>query len=145
VFVKGGSFVPMTTKVTNEANYSLNEFELHYYVDSQVSKSEYRLYNDDGKTTDAYQKGQYELFNFSALNTTKSLTIDFEKVTTDKAFQTVENEINLIIHNLTRVPKSFILGGKELKRADWKWDNATGLLSIKVKSSLEKGMLEIDK
>lgn len=143
VFVKGGSFIPMTLKAVNESNYSLDKFELHYFVDPQVKKSAYQLFNDDGKTAGAFATGNYEMFNFTANNAEESLTINFEKTTSAEQYQSIENEIVLIIHNLKKAPKRIIMGGKELKATDWKWDKVSKLLSIKVKCSLEKGKLEI--
>ncbi|MDF1549053.1 MAG: glycoside hydrolase family 31 protein [Bacteroidales bacterium] len=143
VFVKGGSFIPMIIKAVNESNYSLDKFELHYFVDPQVNKSAYQLYNDDGKTAGTFDAENFELFNFTAINTEQSLTVNFEKTTSVEHYQSIENEIFLVIHNLTKVPKRFIMGGKELKATDWKWNTASKLLSVKVKCSLEKGKLEI--
>lgn len=143
VFVKGGSFIPMTLKAVNESNYSLDKFELHYFVDPQVKKSAYQLFNDDGKTAGAFATGNYEMFNFTANNAEESLTINFEKTTSAEQYQSIENEIVLLIHNLKKAPKRIIMGGKELKATDWKWDKVSKLLSIKVKCSLEKGKLEI--
>ena len=62
----------MVPSATNEQNYSLKEFEMHFYIDEDQRKSTYRLYNDDGKTPDAFEKGMYEFIEFEANQTKKN-------------------------------------------------------------------------
>ena len=51
-FVRAGAFIPMIKTIQNTEQYSLKNFDLHYYFDQDVKKSSGKLYNDDG----AYSK-----------------------------------------------------------------------------------------
>jgi alpha-glucosidase (family GH31 glycosyl hydrolase) len=64
VFVRGGSFIPRIKTIQNTTQYSLSNFDLHYYFDEKTPNSEGKLYNDDGLTANAFEKGEYELLHF---------------------------------------------------------------------------------
>ena len=64
-FVRGGSFVPMIETIQNTTKYSLENFNLHFYFDDSVKTSTGKLYNDNGETPQAFEKGQFEILNFN--------------------------------------------------------------------------------
>ena len=66
-FIRGDAFIPKADLVQTTANYSLEKFNLDYYADPENSSSEDIIYHDDGKTPDAYQKGQYEILHLSSV------------------------------------------------------------------------------
>ena len=66
VFVRAGSFVPMISVIQTTKDYSSKQLIIHYYADAAVAQSHYQMYEDDGKTYHAYQKGLFELLNFKA-------------------------------------------------------------------------------
>ena len=47
-------------------DYDFNSLNIHYYHDDSVKKSEKKLYNDDGKTANAFEKGMYELLTLKS-------------------------------------------------------------------------------
>jgi len=145
VFVKGGSFVPMTNKATSSSNYSLNTFELHYFVDNKQAKSHYKLYNDDGETPNAFEKGLFEMMEFEAENSVKLLQISLAKQTELEDYRNIKNQVHLRIHNLIKKPKSIIINGNILNLTEWKWDAKAGVLELDVNCSTEKEMIEIVK
>ena len=145
VFVKGGSFVPMTIKATNSAKYSLNTFELHYFVDNKQTKSTYKLYNDDGETPNAFEKGKYEMMEFEAENSVKLLQISLIKQTELEDYKIIKNQVHLIIHNLVKKPKNIIINGNILNLVEWKWNAKDGVLEMDVNCSTENEMVEIVK
>ena len=110
-FVRGGSFIPMIKTIQNTTKYSLNNFDLHFYFDETVSNSTGKIYNDDGLLSAAFEKGQYELLQFSSNNDGKTLTI---KLTTEagKNFQPSDKNVALLIHNLK--PKHVFVNGNEI-------------------------------
>ncbi len=145
VFVKGGSFIPMTIKAVSSSNYSLNTFELHYFVDTKQSKSNYKLYNDDGETPNAFEKGKYEMMDFDAINDAKLLQISLSKQTTIDDYKNMNNQVHLMIHNLTKKPKNVKINGNILNLTDWKWNAKDGVLEISANCSIEKEIIEISK
>lgn len=99
VFVRGGAFIPMIKVIQNTKDYTLSEFDLHYYIDDKTTNSSDHLYHDDGTTPQAYEKGMYELMQFSAANKTGELLIKLS-AEIGKSYQTTSKKVNLIIHHL---------------------------------------------
>lgn len=100
-FVRGGSFIPMIKTIQNSSKYSLDNFDLHYYFDETVKNSAGKLYNDDGSTPNAFEKGQYEIINFNS-NTNfnnKSVVIKVNTVTGKNVTSTDKN-VSVLIHNI---------------------------------------------
>ena len=145
VFVKGGSFVPMSLHSGNTKNYSLEQFELHYFADPMEAKGKYSLYNDDGKTPNAFEKGNYEMMVFESFNKASNLSISFVKTHAAQEFKDSRNKIYLKIHKLKRKPVSVSLNRKKLNSGEWNWNNETKLLEVTVFCRNEKGVLEIVK
>ncbi len=143
VFVKGGSFIPMLVKAVNTESYSLEAYELNYFADPLVIKSSYSLYNDDGKTPNAYEKGRFEMFEFSAVNKGKSLSISFVKTRVGEYFKNIQNQITLKVHYLNKKPAEIKLNNKSLDNAEWKWNAGTNTLEVMVRCSVVQGRLEI--
>ena len=110
VFVNGGSFIPMIKTIQNTSEYSLDNFDLHYYFDSTMPQSLNELYNDDGTTPDAYEKGAYELMSFGSTISKNVLKINFYNQV-GKKYDSKSKTVNLIVHNLT--PKRIFVNGQE--------------------------------
>ena len=126
VFVRGGSFIPMVKGMKNTINYSLKNLDLHYYHDSSVKESSGKLYNDDGKTPSAFEKGKFEILRFeSQLDANKlSISISSEMGT---QFEGVDKNITHIVHNIEKQPKKLTVDGKKV---DFKWDKESNTLSF---------------
>lgn len=77
-FVKAGAFITMTKLVQTTDDYAGNNLVVHYYYDNSISESESGLYNDDGITQNAFEKGNYEMLEFEAEKLKRWLEIDFE-------------------------------------------------------------------
>ncbi len=135
VFVKGGSFVAMKDEIGNEKSYSLDKYTINYYADKWNKKSDYTLYNDDGKTPNAYTKEKYELTKFNAVNKNGIIYLSVTKKVAKNCNLTNKNTITFKVHNVkkTRFVK---INGKKLKRNQWTWNN--NLLVFKVECSDKK-------
>ncbi|HUH27653.1 TIM-barrel domain-containing protein [Gelidibacter sp.] len=112
-FVRGGAIIPMAKPMQSTKNYDGNTFELHYYYDPTVLESQGQLYNDDGLTADAYEKGQYELMAFSSKLSAKEIEIEI-KAELGSDFQTQTKSIELVLHNISLKPKSVKISRKKL-------------------------------
>jgi oligosaccharide 4-alpha-D-glucosyltransferase len=143
VFVKGGSFVPLMGKPGNTEKYSLESFELHYYLDPLVANSTYRMYNDDGKTPDAFEKSKYEMFSFGASNRKSALRFDFAKQSPYEPYKNSTHNVEIIVHNLKSKPKEIKVNGIRVNEEDFKWDIAGKRLKIMVSVSEKNTILEI--
>ena len=112
VFVRGGAFIPMIKTIQNTSKYSLNAFDLHYYFDEKTVTSNGKLYNDDGTTANAFEKGEFEILNFASSIKEKTVTLTLT-TETGKLFQSDEKNISLILHNMNDKIKSVTINGAE--------------------------------
>ena len=110
VFVAGGSFIPRIKTIINTSEYSLDNFDLHYYFDEKATASTGSVYNDDGVTPNAFEKENYELLKFSSSLSKGILKINFT-AEIGKNFASKEKLVNLILHTIQ--PKKVFLNGKE--------------------------------
>ncbi|MDI1316171.1 TIM-barrel domain-containing protein [Flavobacterium sp.] len=113
-FVRGGSFIPMIATIQNTSSYSLANFNLHFYFDETVKNSSGKLYNDDGTTPNAFEKGQYEILNFNGNNNGKSLVVKIAAVT-GKNYTSTEKNISVLIHNI-KAKRIFVNGKEQLNK-----------------------------
>ena len=60
LLVRAGAFLPMTAYRPSTAQYRPDTLMLRYYPDSNVSESEFTLYDDDGHTAQALARRHYE-------------------------------------------------------------------------------------
>ena len=129
VFVRGGSFIPMMNGMLNTRAYSLNNLELHYYHDKSIVESEGHLYNDDGETPNAFEKGRYELLNFVSETSNSKLNLG---LTTEKGktFKASDKVINWVIHNIRKEPKKVFLGKKKIEFA---WSKKSNTIHFRAK------------
>jgi oligosaccharide 4-alpha-D-glucosyltransferase len=113
VFVRGGSFIPMIKTIQNTSKYSLVDFDLHYYFDEKTIQSIGKLYNDNGTTPNAFEKGEYEILNFNGnYNVDKNLKtiLLIFNTETGKLYQSSDKNVNLILHNCKA--KAIAIDGK---------------------------------
>jgi alpha-glucosidase (family GH31 glycosyl hydrolase) len=110
-FVRGGSFIPMIKTIQNTSKYTLDNFDLHFYFDETVTNSTSKIYNDDGLLNNAFEKGQYELLNFSSNNSNKTLTLKLA-AEIGKNYQASDKNVSLLIHNIQ--PKRVFVNGNEI-------------------------------
>ncbi|WP_321515612.1 TIM-barrel domain-containing protein [Marinifilum fragile] len=126
VFVRGGSFVPMVQGMKNTIGYSLKNMDLHYYHAASVNESEGKLYNDDGETPAAYEKGEYEMLRFNSTYKSGKLSINLISETGDH-YKAIDKKISHIIHNIEKQPKKVSINGK---RVDFTWDEKSNTLGF---------------
>jgi len=123
-YVRGGAFIPMIKTIQNTEEYSLKNFNLHFYYDVTVAKSKGKLYNDDGKSPQDFEKGQYEIIRFNSKAKKQHLVIN---ITTQLGSQMAfsNKTVNLIVHNIAKKPK-------KIKGYDFKWSPKNHTLTIPV-------------
>lgn len=112
-FVRGGSFIPMIEPIQNTTKYSLDNFALHYYFDEDVKNSTGKLYNDDGATPNAFEKGKYEMLNFTSSNDGKSLIIKLSTAP-GKDYSSTDKNVAVLIHNIKGATRIFINGKEKI-------------------------------
>ena len=140
-YVRGGVIIPMTKVVQTTDVYKGDALELHYWFDATVKKSTRSMYNDDGLTANAFEKGQYELLGFEVEIDNRFIEIDLEASFGDN-WNPKEKEIELVIHNINWNPKKIKVDGKRVQisteenqlRVPVQWDPKK---EIKIKITLK--------
>ena len=133
-YVRGGAFIPMAKPIQTTANYNANVFDLHYYHDPAVAESERKLYNDDGKTKKAFEKGMYELLEFESEFEEDQLEIELEAEIGDN-FSPVTKDITVIVHNIQKKPRKVKFRGRRLK---FDWNEAKRTLTFDIRWNTDK-------
>ena len=134
-FVRGGAFIPMIKTIQNTSQYNLNTFDLHFYDDASVKQSQAKLYNDDGKTPQAFEKERYEILYFKSLQKRKRLKLTIN-THLGKNFDFSQKIINLIIHNFAQKPN-------KIKGYSYNWNatNHTLIISVPLNKPTKKHIL----
>lgn len=101
----------MIKTIQNTSKYSLTDFDLHYYFDAKTTQSSRKLYNDDGATANAFEKGSFEILNFNGNGNDKVVVIKLSSEI-GKNFQSSDKNVTLIVHNIKA--KSVSLNGKPI-------------------------------
>jgi len=137
VFVKAGSFIPMTSNLNNTKDYDEKKLQLHYYFDNSVTASSGELYEDDGKDAKVIESNNYSLIRFNYLKKKKQSFIQFIVVSNYNKVE-LSRPVEIIIHNVDNCPKALKMGKKKL---DYVYDiNAktlkTNILITSIESKL---------
>jgi len=128
VFVKSGAFIPMINTIQSTDEYSLEEMDVHFYYDPSVSTSQNIVYNDDGMTPNAFEKGNYEIIELESKVRNAKLDIEFE-IESGVKFNSKTKKIQLIVHNLISPPKK---ARKGCKNIDYIWNTTDNTLHIPI-------------
>ena len=134
VYVRGGAFIPRIQSIQNTGLYSLKSFDVHFYFDETVKESTGHLYNDDGETPDAFEKGMYEIINFGSKFKNNRLQIEIEQKLGEN-FEFSPKEMKLIVHNVSSKPKK--VKGYTF---DWNEQNKTLTVLVSLKNSNPKNL-----
>jgi len=133
VFVRGGSFIPTKKGMKNTIDYSLEDMNVDYYYEPSVVSANGKLYNDNGETPNAFEKGEYELLKFESKSSKSKIVLN---VSTEMGanYQSINKKISWTIHNINKEPKQIKLDKKSI---DFEWNKETK--TIQFSGELEEG------
>ncbi|MFN5416671.1 MAG: TIM-barrel domain-containing protein [Flavobacteriia bacterium] len=141
VFVRGGAFIPMVKSFQTTDSYSIdgfNGFDVHFYFDENTSKSEYKLFNDDGKSSNSLEdKSTYEVIKFKSKYEEKKLII---KV--DNKYLNI-HKIHLIVHNVDSQPKKIKINGHKVENFVFNKDSNSLIFDFRVDEKITKLEFEV--
>lgn len=127
-FVRGGAFVPMAQPMQNTSEYDSNQWEVHFYYDSDLDESEREFYNDDGKTAFAYVQEKFEMIEMEAEQEGRWLEIELEAEIGEN-YSATEKKFHFVIHGLTQGARKVKWGRKKIKS---QWDADQKILSFDI-------------
>lgn len=128
-YVKGGAFIPLAKAMQTTDEYNFNIVDIHYYHDDTVNNSKSQLYNDDGETANAFEKGMFELVTFKSESNNNLLKIHFSSKI-GKQYSTSKKKFDLIIHNISNTPQKVRIGNRNVK---FYWSSKNKTIRIPVK------------
>jgi alpha-glucosidase (family GH31 glycosyl hydrolase) len=114
VFVKAGSFIPMSAAIQSTEEYKPQNVLLHFYDHPSVSNSYGMWYEDDGLTADAYEKGLYNLLKLENKRSKKSSEITFNLEKGNEQMQLISS-FKFEVHFSENPPKKVKINGKKTK------------------------------
>ncbi len=117
VFVKAGSFIPIVPAVNSTDNYSSKNLTILFYKNPVKSYNTDIMYEDDGKTYEAYKKGNYQLLHFK---TNDNKHFIFVQKSGNLNIKPAERKVTLkIISEKNIKTKRFLLKQNEIKHIDF--------------------------
>lgn len=127
IFVRSGSFIPMSPVVQATENYRDTAVILHFYIDPQAEEtSSFIWYEDDGYTFDAEAQGAAKKLICSVSNNGGTCTVLFNPEIGEKIWEKFFH-FKLLIHT-PDAPKSIYINGK---KAAFKFNKAEQTILIK--------------
>jgi oligosaccharide 4-alpha-D-glucosyltransferase len=129
VLVRAGAFIPMIDDIQSTQDYDASQLTLHYYADNSVATADYEMYEDDGETYQAIEKGLFELLHFSANQQQQHLSINLNRKGKGKGKgyngMPKERNMTVVIHNITQAPNNIRLNKKVIHDGVWQEKNNT--------------------
>ncbi|EPR73814.1 Alpha-glucosidase [Winogradskyella psychrotolerans RS-3] len=124
-YVRAGSFVPLTKVVQSTDEYDSVNYELHYYHDASITKSDREFYNDRGNNK---LNEIYEIINYRAKGKRNVLNFEFEMMS--KVDFDYLKSIKLVIHNVAKKPRSITVNNN---KESVNWNSENNMLTIPIK------------
>jgi len=114
VFVKAGSFVPMSKIIQSTEEYQTKNVSVHFYDHVSVSVSTGSWFEDDGLTANAYENGNYNLMSMRNKRTKNTSLFKFD-LDKGKEQKKLISDFELVIHFVEEAPKKVKINGKTTK------------------------------
>jgi oligosaccharide 4-alpha-D-glucosyltransferase len=137
VYVRGGAFIPMIKTIQTTEEYSLKEFDVHFYYDEKTSQSDYTLYDDNGNNSE-----NENLIYFESELEDNELEIKIHSKDAKFNIKPSNNKITLILNNIEKLPKKVSLRDKKIK--NYFYDNEKRELRILVDLIANTEKVEIE-
>jgi oligosaccharide 4-alpha-D-glucosyltransferase len=132
VFVKAGSFIPMTIEsVQSTQTYSTRDLMLHYYFDPKVSHSSGYMYDDDGTTRNSDKINRHEILKFDADLADGMLKIRISSEGNGYPNKPISRNIQLLIHMANDQEVSDITAWLNDRKTEYNIQNNKVLIPIK--------------
>ena len=111
VWVKAGSFMPMSEGLSRTEHFDARELEMHYWHDHSVTSSSYTYYEDDGKSPNSVEKGLYTTLQLNAsVDESADLTLTLDSQGSYIGMPQQRN-ITYVVHGLTERPQKVLVDG----------------------------------
>lgn len=115
VFIKAGAFVPTISTIRHTGQYDPSIITVRMYADPTVKSSSGQMYDDDGKTPEAYTNKNHELLTFrSEWTGDQRLALFVEGVRHEYTGRPTRRTFQFTVHALPNKPETITVDGKEI-------------------------------
>ncbi|WP_308365613.1 MULTISPECIES: TIM-barrel domain-containing protein [unclassified Microbulbifer] len=115
VLVRAGAFIPTIGDIATTRDYSSRQLTLDYYAHESVAQSDGTIYEDDGETAGAFERGEFEKLLFSAAQDETGIDFRFELSGDGYKGMPEVRDITLKIHNWNRSPSAVKAAGQAIE------------------------------
>ncbi|WP_237067525.1 glycoside hydrolase family 31 protein [Microbulbifer guangxiensis] len=115
VLVRAGAFIPTIDDITTTRDYSSQQLTLDYYAHPTAVRSSSYVYEDDGKTVDAFKRDRYTRLQFTAKRDADGIRFEFDRDGGGYEGEPAERSISLNIHNWELAPSAVSVGSEAVK------------------------------
>ena len=114
VWVKAGSFMPMSKGLDRTDQFNARQLEIHYWHDRSVASSSYTYYEDAGKNPASVEKGLYTTLQLhSSVNDNAGLTLSLSSEGSYIGMPKQRN-INYVVHGFSQKPSRVLVDGNSV-------------------------------
>ncbi|MRX46782.1 glycoside hydrolase family 31 protein [Pedobacter puniceum] len=131
LFVRGGGIIPMQQDMKYTDEQAVKNITLAVYPSG---KSEFNLYEDDGKTLD-YQKGKFATTKITSEELKDAVKIIVAKPVGD--YQPIAQQFQLQVYGFKQKPTSVKVNNQELPLSSWKYDNSKNYVMLEASGAFE--------
>lgn len=132
--VRAGAFIPLSKVVEKENEYNPNDLSIHYYHDTSILDSKREIYNDDGKTANAFSANAYEIVQLKSTFDNSELSFSLAAII-GESYTAQEKNYEFILHNIEEKPNRVTHDGKQVAVI---YDLANKTLKVPVQWSTDK-------
>jgi len=128
MFVRKGSFIPLCMEeIANTDEYDPARLTIAYFPDGK--ESSYTLYDDNRRSPDVLESGEYRLITFTGLENGDGICISVES---NGAYPGMNGTLSYDyrIETVKKAPRSITIDGAELPRDSWKYNAAKRTLTF---------------
>ncbi len=119
-YVRSGAIIPMAQPMQSTKEYDGNTLDIHYFYHADAGSTTATVYNDDGLTFKAYEKGEYELLQFKAVADEESIALTLS-AEIGANYVAQDKSLYLVIRSIDRDPAQVTVNG-ETVISTWNWD-----------------------
>ncbi|MFI2813005.1 TIM-barrel domain-containing protein [Microbulbifer sp. JSM ZJ756] len=111
VLVRAGAFIPTVDDMDTTRDYSSESLTLDYYAHPTSLESSGYIYEDDGKTVDAFARDRYARLHFQAERSADGIRFGFRRDGGGYRGEPQQRSVELNIHNWDLQPSQVLAAG----------------------------------
>ena len=135
VWVKAGSFMPMSNELARTEDYNPAELTVHYWADNSVSHASYTLYEDDGVSPDSVKYGLYTAMTFTAEHA-EQLSLHIDSAGSYMGMPQ-RRKLTMVVHGQSTRPTQVLVNGAP---SDFTWDEKGKRLSLAISCDYQQSV-----